>query len=1717
MESTKRILGLDIGTTSIGWAIVEAKEKSEMERFQQLLEEGKELPVTDINNDRIGILHKDGKAAVGVRIIKQDTDSIQQFNLGQKLNTSSKSTPTAKRRQKRGSRRLKSRYKLRRQKLTQVLEFLGMIPDNSFYTKDKTAKRKGNFAIEDIGEAIYELRDRAIREKVTLAEWGRIMLHMNQWRGYSSDRFTVEEKQTFDYYTAEIINVDLDNKVPIYDKDDIEKKEVKYYKIKILIKLFEKINMSDDKENPILKDSFEGFIFRKEFKHKKGHIVTFKKPEWKQDKKGKEIIAEYYKIEDTNPKPEDWGFRYQSLQKNLTTYCNNGGTVGSYFYQNFYGENKTVERIRTNIVNRDWYEKEFDKIYELQFENHKGYFEKFSIEEIVAIAFNKTYKDGTENKAFTQILNEVKKNGKDLKEQLLYLISKVVIYYQRPWQQAKNKGECTFEKKLVKVDRKNKETGVLEKVDEIMGRTVIPRSHPLHQEFKIWNQINNVKLFFNNHDVRMELLKDKPEECKNITGYEVNEIKQLLYKELNIKAEVNWRTFTEELLKTKFPVIVLGLGKFKSKDEKDLPDIYITVNYTKRKKKTNEIDDDKLKGNKTLYQIDKILKRENKEWYYEKHEVSKDQIITNLQLLWEIIYDISINNTTKVGELIQNKFPEIIKENADLLSKIKFDDVGMGQLSAKAIRNLLPLMNNGNKLTTKAEEKINSLIQINEQEKELNIEDKLIGLKDFFRDSKTRLVLANKKAADDFTYLSYTEASAVIYGSHSNKGIQGNFKAIDTVRQHSMNNPVVEKIVNETIRVVNDIYKEYGFDEVRIELSRELKASAEEREQMTEGIKNNTEKIEWAKQMLREIKGDGLTLDTEPSTKSNLDKMRIYEDVVKELKKDEYKAKVKEYNLDEPSKAEVSKYLLWLEQNFKCPYTNEPIPLTDVFARNKLVEIEHILPRQRYPNNSYSNKVITWETINKAKADNGNRTAYEFIVSKRTIDTFKLSNNKEVKLVLASQWESHIKTMFPKGGKQNNLLRKEIPDNPIERTLKETQYINKKLKDKLAEIVGSEKVWVTSGSVTDILRNNWSLNEVMKELMRPRFKQFNIGESKPRLHLNYTTIHLNSKTNKEEEIENFEGYSKRLDHRHHVLDAIIIACTKQNHVQYINSMNAINTADLNSPNEKAQKYRYLKEDVCGGNSSKVNKLPWVATSFVEDVTNALQKVIISHKISNVIISPSLNKNATKLSVKNSISVRGNLHKETNYAKKNYFANERLEIDKLIKKLLINKFDNQNQTMVLPRTFKQLIKDLVFKEHIQNELISIYEEFDNIILNKNTGKTKNENTISILEKSILEKIKKENLLFNKKENKKLEWVSVFSDNRASNRPNGFYLDLNIEKEVNAIIEPRTRKIAQYRLAFIKQKEAEINNLGLDKKEKDERIRNVRAIKLYSNAIYELRLKNDDSTILWKEIKNISANDLQKIYYPKTEITQNIIQRLGTVSLEEYKNRYITNPIFTSKTPIEIKKARQKGYYQKGLYEIEKNKFVSSDDSSYFFVMKESNSIKRNIIPLKFIDAIKILDNKEKRKFTALNLLPHHLKTSAEEEILFTLQKNDLVYIPDELLQDDNYTEQQIQEINWTDFKNILPKLYIVKDMNASGPGVAFTKMYTSDAITLTEKNAREFFKNPDIKGNLTEEIKYGTSSMLQRCIKVFTNNLGNKIIPYWEFANGIWNKTQAEKL
>jgi CRISPR-associated endonuclease Csn1 len=155
-----KTLGLDIGTNSIGWALVE-------------------------DNKRI--------VNGGIRLFPIGT------NVDDK--TGVETTKNEQRRTLRGSRRLRFRFKLRRKKLIDFLNKLGMIPD-FIIPKNEKEKYYGT-------TKLYELRRKAIDEKIELKEFGRILLMFNQHRGFQSNaknkiednvnkKNVTEEEQTYE-------------------------------------------------------------------------------------------------------------------------------------------------------------------------------------------------------------------------------------------------------------------------------------------------------------------------------------------------------------------------------------------------------------------------------------------------------------------------------------------------------------------------------------------------------------------------------------------------------------------------------------------------------------------------------------------------------------------------------------------------------------------------------------------------------------------------------------------------------------------------------------------------------------------------------------------------------------------------------------------------------------------------------------------------------------------------------------------------------------------------------------------------------------------------------------------------------------------------------------------------------------------------------------------------------------------------------------------------------------------------------------------------------------------------------------------------------------------------------------------------------------------------------------------------------------------------------
>ena len=104
----------------------------------------------------------------------------------------------------------------------------------------------------------------------------------------------------------------------------------------------------------------------------------------------------------------------------------------------------------------------------------------------------------------------------------------------------------------------------------------------------------------------------------------------------------------------------------------------------------------------------------------------------------------------------------------------------------------------------------------------------------------------------DFQGLPLWLAQYVVYDRHSEADIAGKWNSVNDLekylndfKQHSLRNPIVEQIVTETLRVVKDIWQQYGngekdfFDEIHIELAREMKNTADERKRLTNIVTEN--------------------------------------------------------------------------------------------------------------------------------------------------------------------------------------------------------------------------------------------------------------------------------------------------------------------------------------------------------------------------------------------------------------------------------------------------------------------------------------------------------------------------------------------------------------------------------------------------------------------------------------------------------------------------------------------------------------------------------------------------------------------------------------------------------------------------------------------------------------------------------------------------------------
>lgn len=1089
----KKILGLDLGTTSIGWALVnEAEHKNETSSIIKL----------------------------GVRVNPLSTDEQTDFEKGNPLSVN------ADRTLKRGARRNLQRFKLRRKNLIDILTNYGFINTQSILTENGKQTTFETLA----------LRAKAAKEKIEKEELARILLSINKKRGYKSSRKAKNEEEgtlidgmavakelyesnvTPGQYVYQLL-LTKKQYIPDFYRSDLQHEfdtiwnfQKQFYPAILTDELYQKL------EGQGLQNSRKLFlaihqIYTAENKGKR-EAVKLQHYKWRSNAVNKQLTIEevaYVLVEVNNNLNKSSGYLGAIGDRSKKLYFNNL-TVGEYLYQQIQKNRHTS--LKNQVFYRQDYLDEFETIWETQ----AGYHPELT---------------------------------KELKED----IRDVVIFYQRKLKSQKGLiSFCELEKKEIEIV-----TGGKTKKKTI-GPRVVPKSSPIFQEYKIWQNINDIVVTSKNRQPNKELNENLQELTLSLQD------KQLLFKELNLRGDLK----TTEVLK---------LLKLKSKDW--------NCNFnTIQGNTTNQaiynvlqaIAEDTGYGfdwaKKQAAEIRKELKAILPLIGMKPEVLDFDPNTKNYQQqlsyqLWHLIYatedDVKINkedeviygkNNIHLKKQLHQKFGIPIKY-AELFVNIQLQN-DYGNLSTKAIRKMMPFLQEGHQYYNAK---------------------KLAKYKDT---SITKEENLKRELKDQ----------------------------LELITKNSLRNPVVEKILNQLVNVVNQIIKDYDKpDEIRIELARELKKSAKQRKELSSSIAEATRKNTEIKKILQKVP----------------------------------------FNRKNPTKNDVVKYKLYKElatNGYKTLYSGKTISENQLFSKE--IDIEHIIPKAKLYDDSYSNKTLAFRNVNLKKSD---QTAIDFVKGNYDVENYVET----------------IKTLYNNGkgsiskGKYLKLLMEEenLDNGFINRDLNNSQYIAKKAMSMLHQIVYN--VTPTTGKITAKLREDWNLVNVMKELNLPKYKA-----------LGLTFIEERTNGNKVEKITN---WSKRNDHRHHAMDALTVAFTTKSHIQYFNTDNA--------KDESVKKAEFVKN----GSNKKVFKAP--IDDFRKQAKTHIESVLISFKNKNKVTTQNKNKiksGKTEVCKQQTLTPRGQLHKETVYgiSKKEIVQKEKVngafDLDKinavtkpLYKKALLKRF------------------------------------------------------------------------------------------------------------------------------------------------------------------------------------------------------------------------------------------------------------------------------------------------------------------------------------------------------------------------------------------------------------------------------------------------------------
>ena len=1022
----KKILGLDLGSSSVGWAFIHE---------------------TDETAKIIG---------AGVRVVPISTDEANDFQKGNAISINKNRTLA------RGARRGLQRFKLRRDALLRIFK------ENGFISKDFKFAEQG----KNTTHQSFAIRAKAATEQVSPAELVRVLLMLNKKRGYKSSRKGQDasadgvenvgqvidgmevakemqaKNQTPGQYAFHLLEQNPKTKIPDFYSSDLENEIVKIvekqlqYHSDLPNDLILLLNNKSKNATYYLFNTRLGIPYAENKgnrEEKKFQAYTWRSKAVTQKIDKSEIAFVIGEIKDAIGKSSGYLGNISNRSKELLF---NQQTVGQYQYAKLV-ENPHASQ-RNMVFMRSDYMHEFDQIWEVQ----KAH--------------------------YPQLTDELRKEVRD-----------ITIFYQRKLKSQKHLiSFCELESRF----------------------RVAPKSSPVFQQFRMWQNINNLAVEDNSFEFDEDVRNGIFEILSNAGRLKDSDLLKAIGANPK-KDKLNFKEIQGDVTRSQFLQAIISVWESKGYEQDQLGSPIRSVDVQKILSDLNLPTD--------LLEID---------WTLSGNDFDKQVYFQ----LWHLLYTVEDDEVLVLN--LQKKFG-FTEELARALLNVRLES-NYSSLSVRAMRKILPHMEDG---------------------------------------------LEYSSAVVCAGYASHSKASL----TNEENDARVLLDKLSLVKKNSLRNPVVEKILNQTINVVNAIIESEQFgrpDEIRIELARELRANNEQRKNMTAGIAK--------------------------ATKAN--------DEVRKLLQQEFKLK-------RVTKNDIVRYKLWHEAGHISIYTGKPIPASDLFT-NKF-DIEHIIPQSRLFDDSFSNKTLCERDLNIEKS---NQTAFSFLSQKWSALEFD-QYIARVKELLKSDKISKAKA------DKLLLSNEQIPDDFIARQLNETQYITKKAKEILLTI--SHKVNTTTGSITDRLREDWGLTDVMKELNLEKYKLAGL------------TYEETGKGG--ERLVKIKDWSKRDDHRHHAMDAITIALTRQAYIQYLNNLNARSDKSGAIFGIEA---KYLER--IDGKMRFKSPIANIRESFKQ----ILEGILVSHKAKNKVVTKNKNKVKTKFGVKEvtQLTPRGQLHKETVYGKRKQY-------------------------------------------------------------------------------------------------------------------------------------------------------------------------------------------------------------------------------------------------------------------------------------------------------------------------------------------------------------------------------------------------------------------------------------------------------------------------------